>query len=89
MTLKEASKHALTILKQVMEEKLNATNIEVFNFMKQKNNLVTLKIKNVNFLRCQQLPPKTSDFIYSPKKKSRKSLRTCKSQRPLQIILSP
>jgi 20S proteasome subunit alpha 5 len=29
MTLKEASKHALTILKQVMEEKLNATNIEV------------------------------------------------------------
>jgi hypothetical protein len=38
MTLKEASKHALTILKQVMEEKLNATNIEVFNFMKQKNN---------------------------------------------------
>ena len=31
MTLKEASKHALTILKQVMEEKLNATNIEVIN----------------------------------------------------------
>lgn len=30
MTLKEASKHALSILKQVMEEKLNATNIEVF-----------------------------------------------------------
>lgn len=29
MTLKEACKHALTILKQVMEEKLNATNIEV------------------------------------------------------------
>lgn len=29
MTLKEASKHALTILKQVMEEKLNATNIEM------------------------------------------------------------
>ncbi len=29
MTLKEATKHALTILKQVMEEKLNATNIEV------------------------------------------------------------
>ncbi len=32
MTLKEAAKHALTILKQVMEEKLNATNIEVYNF---------------------------------------------------------
>jgi hypothetical protein len=32
MTLKEASKHALSILKQVMEEKLNATNIEVFVF---------------------------------------------------------
>lgn len=29
MTLKEAAKHALTILKQVMEEKLNSTNIEV------------------------------------------------------------
>lgn len=32
MTLKEACKHALTILKQVMEEKLNATNIEVCLF---------------------------------------------------------
>ena len=29
MTLKEALKSALTILKQVMEEKLNDTNIEV------------------------------------------------------------
>lgn len=29
MTLKEACKHSLTILKQVMEEKLNATNIEM------------------------------------------------------------
>lgn len=29
MTLKEACKHALSILKQVMEEKLNATNIEM------------------------------------------------------------
>ncbi len=29
MTLKEACKHALTILKQVMEEKLNSTNVEV------------------------------------------------------------
>lgn len=29
MTLKEALKAALTILKQVMEEKLNNTNIEV------------------------------------------------------------
>jgi 20S proteasome subunit alpha 5 len=29
MTLKEAQKQALTILKQVMEEKLNATNIEM------------------------------------------------------------
>lgn len=29
MTLKEALKAALTILKQVMEEKLNETNIEV------------------------------------------------------------
>jgi 20S proteasome subunit alpha 5 len=29
MTLKEAITHALTILKQVMEEKLNATNVEL------------------------------------------------------------
>ena len=29
MNLKEACKHALTILKQVMEEKLNETNVEV------------------------------------------------------------
>ena len=29
MTLKEATKHALSILKQVMEEKLISTNIEV------------------------------------------------------------
>lgn len=30
MTLKEAIKSSLIILKQVMEEKLNATNIEVY-----------------------------------------------------------
>ena len=30
MTLQEACKQALTILKQVMEEKLSATNVEVF-----------------------------------------------------------
>lgn len=29
MTLKEAMKSALTILKQVMEEKLSSTNVEV------------------------------------------------------------
>lgn len=32
MTLKDAIKSSLTILKQVMEEKLNATNIEVWFF---------------------------------------------------------
>lgn len=31
MTLKEATKAALKILKQVMEEKLNETNIEVMS----------------------------------------------------------
>ena len=30
MTLKEASVQALTILKQVMEEKLSSTNVEVW-----------------------------------------------------------
>jgi hypothetical protein len=35
MTLKEACKHAMTILKQVMEEKLNSSNVEVnFDFLK-------------------------------------------------------
>lgn len=29
MTLKEALKHSLTILKQVMEEKINSVNVEV------------------------------------------------------------
>lgn len=29
MTLKEATKEALTILKQVMEEKLDSVNVEV------------------------------------------------------------
>ena len=29
MTLKEALKEALVVLKQIMEEKLNATNVEV------------------------------------------------------------
>ena len=29
MTLKDACKHALTILKQVMEEKLNESNVEL------------------------------------------------------------
>jgi len=29
MKLSEACKHVLTILKQVMEEKLNATNVEM------------------------------------------------------------
>ena len=33
MTLKEACKSALTILKQVMEEKLNSTNVEVSLFI--------------------------------------------------------
>lgn len=36
MTLKEAIKTALTILKQVMEEKLNETNIEVMTMTPEK-----------------------------------------------------
>jgi 20S proteasome subunit alpha 5 len=39
MTLKEATKHALTILKQVMEEKLTSTNVE----------LSTVSVKDKNF----------------------------------------
>lgn len=36
MTLKEACKHALTILKQVMEEKLNETNVEMATVTPEK-----------------------------------------------------
>ena len=35
MTLKEAIKHAMTILKQVMEEKLSETNVEVATVTKE------------------------------------------------------
>ena len=37
MNLKEACKHALTILKQVMEEKLNSTNVEMATVTPEKN----------------------------------------------------
>jgi len=37
MTLKEATKASLTILKQVMEEKLNSTNVEVAIVTPSKN----------------------------------------------------
>lgn len=37
LTLKQALKQALTILKQVMEEKLNSTNVEVASVTKDKN----------------------------------------------------
>lgn len=36
MTLKEALKHAMTILKQVMEEKLSATNVELATVTPEK-----------------------------------------------------
>ena len=36
MTMKEAIKHALSILKQVMEEKLSETNVEVSTVTKDK-----------------------------------------------------
>lgn len=37
MTLKEALKEALVVLKQIMEEKLNATNVEVATVTPEKN----------------------------------------------------
>jgi len=37
MTLKEATKCVLSILKQVMEEKLTATNVEVATVTKANN----------------------------------------------------
>ena len=35
MTLKEAIKHSMSILKQVMEEKLSETNVEVATITKE------------------------------------------------------
>eukprot|EP00128_Syssomonas_multiformis_P011290 Colp12_sorted_trinity150504_noHs@33616 len=43
MTLQEAEKVALTILKQVMEEKLNSTNVEVASVTKDKGYRVYTK----------------------------------------------
>nr|XP_054750705.1 proteasome subunit alpha type-5-like [Lytechinus pictus] len=37
MTLKEACKESLVVLKQVMEEKLSSTNVEVATITPQKN----------------------------------------------------
>ena len=43
MTLKEACKESLVILKQVMEEKLNATNVEV-SYIKLYNRLLLVSV---------------------------------------------
>lgn len=48
MTLKEAIKSSLTILKQVMEEKLNATNIEV-NFIPHHTREGTCTLHLISF----------------------------------------
>ena len=80
MTLKEASKHALTILKQVMEEKLNATNIEVdFRFYWIIKKIFFFKAYII--YRCLLSRPRISVFIYFLKKKSKKSLKICDSAR--------
>ena len=54
MTLKEACKNALTILKQVMEEKLNSTNVEVM-LKPQIRDMVedTVKIINIGTNRSE------------------------------------
>ena len=44
MTLKEACKHALTILKQVMEEKLNSTNVEVMSQETTQSDIIIVKL---------------------------------------------
>ena len=44
MTLKEACKHALTILKQVMEEKLNSTNVEVMSQGTTQSDIIIVKL---------------------------------------------
>ena len=48
MTLKEAIKSSLTILKQVMEEKLNATNIEVSHFSNLTDQYVAVVLLLMN-----------------------------------------
>ncbi len=49
MTLQEACKEALTILKQVMEEKLSATNVEVLmhsfiSFLLSRKEITSMEI---------------------------------------------
>ena len=50
MTLKAACKNALTILKQVMEEKLSSTNVEVTIYYSITNLFYKLLIKRANNL---------------------------------------
>lgn len=51
MTLKDAIKSSLTILKQVMEEKLNATNIEVcFELLNSLSLNLTMKMSSTNHI---------------------------------------
>lgn len=45
MTLKDAIKSSLTILKQVMEEKLNATNIEVMHKHFTSHHMIYIHVK--------------------------------------------
>ena len=58
LTLKEACKNALTILKQVMEEKLNSTNVEVSRVSIpcfQPSDLMTINYKTVPIKRVSKL----------------------------------
>ena len=62
MTLREACKSALTILKQVMEEKLNATNVEVRHQLlhDEKGAKPTLSwwvVKEMGFISLTTHPP--------------------------------
>lgn len=50
MTLKEAIKSSLIILKQVMEEKLNATNIEVLSCFP-----VTLQVLGLPLVKTEEI----------------------------------
>lgn len=50
MSLTDASRHALTILRQVMEEKLDATNVEVNNIL--LNNLIEAHMYLIIFFIC-------------------------------------
>lgn len=77
MTLKDAIKSSLTILKQVMEEKLNATNIEVCSWVLDSwyhYYKVSVDIQNVSISDLFKEHLLSCTFAFKRKKKWKQQL---------------